>query len=274
MDMERPTSRPNGGEHHPETRWVNSYGTDDAETQAHIENARVDASRERERNREKLEHMVELGVNPDDAETVIEFEQSAEDTQPDIVSDTNDGTAEVEPRQHPRVYIACLASRARGITHGMWIDANQTPDELNADIAAMLDSSPVPGPQYWAIEDTEDFSGLELPEMAYTSHISRLGRGVAEHGVAFTAWVELVGDDEPDKLDTFDDFFVGSFDSPEDWAKAAAQDLEWPEQLDREVSDPMLRRYVTIDYKKMAKETSDTWDLVTGSDGRTYVFMR
>jgi hypothetical protein len=44
--MEKQPHQPNGGEHDP---GVNSYCTDDPEVQAHIENARFDAARERKR---------------------------------------------------------------------------------------------------------------------------------------------------------------------------------------------------------------------------------
>ena len=60
---------------------MNSYGTDDPEAQAHIENARIDAARERKQSREKLKRMVELGVNADDAETVVEFQDYIGDLQ-------------------------------------------------------------------------------------------------------------------------------------------------------------------------------------------------
>ena len=69
--MEQQPHQPNGGEH---DHSANSYGTDDPETQAHIENARVDAARERKRDRAKLERLIELGMNVEDAQSFIEFE--------------------------------------------------------------------------------------------------------------------------------------------------------------------------------------------------------
>jgi hypothetical protein len=84
----------------------------------------------------------------------------------------------------------------------------------------------------------------------------------------------MVGTQDRDQLARFDDFYVGSYDSPEAWAREVADDLSWPEQLDREIADPFLRRYVVIDYAKVAREGAEGWDVLTGSDGRTHVFLR
>ncbi len=397
--MERPTPHNHGGEDRPNKyQGANSYGTDDPETQAHIENARFDSTMERRRNRERLERMVELGIDPDDAETVIEFEGVLPETEPDAqwpaadsdqsVLDDEDccrlcgahfsdpcepecprrspddscGNEHPEPQEydhlaicrtdlakmmeltqaehgretltefagylrsrphgithaplfdepatkrytdigtsredaatlagyekylrtqtgesiyHPRIYVADVASHQRGIRHGLWIDANQNAEELEGDIAAMLDSSPtlpqLPWTQAWIVEATKDFAGLDLHGFTDTTLVAKLAKGVADFGAAYSAYVEIVGTTDPDMLDRFEDFYVGSYESPEAWAKHTADDMEWPQQLDRDVADPLLRRFVTIDYKKMASEARESWDIVTGINGRTYVFMR
>ncbi|WP_405056995.1 hypothetical protein OG474_30195 [Kribbella sp. NBC_01505] len=56
---------------------VNPYGTDDPEEQAYIENARYDATMERRANRARLERYAELGLDPDAAQSLIEFMDSA-----------------------------------------------------------------------------------------------------------------------------------------------------------------------------------------------------
>jgi antirestriction protein len=121
---------------------------------------------------------------------------------------------------------------------------------------------------------TAEFTGLDLDSCDDTALIAELARGVAEHGAAYAAWVSMVGTEDRDQLAQFDDFYVGSYDSPEAWAREVADDLSWPEQLDREISDPFLRRYVVIDYAKVAREGSEGWDVLTGTDGRTHVFLR
>jgi hypothetical protein len=143
---ERPaeTPTPPGGEQPP---GVNSYGTDDPEVQARIEQARSAAYEERLRDRARLEHYVEAGVDPDDAETLIEFEHLARDQR------TADATAgedapeqrEAERLYNPEVHLRDVSSQKKGIDYGLWIDANQNADELNSDIDDMLASSPTVG---------------------------------------------------------------------------------------------------------------------------------
>ncbi len=78
--MENQPRYPQGGEN--PYQQANSYGTDDPVIQASIEQARTEASQERRRNRAKLENYVAAGMDADDAEAVVEFEQSVADTEP------------------------------------------------------------------------------------------------------------------------------------------------------------------------------------------------
>jgi antirestriction protein len=284
--MERQPHRPQGGDH---DQGVNSYGTDDPETQAHIENARIDAARERQQDRALFERLVELGVTPEDAETYIEFKPylrdlrartSTSDGPPEIVvPPRSEGRAEREqPRLTPRVYVVDLASQQHGVEHGAWIDATRDQDELEANIAAMLDSSPtppgLPWDQAWTVGAAAEFAGLDLTGCNDAELIAELARGVTEWGAAYAAWATLTGIEDRDQLAKFSDFYVGSYDSPQEWARAMAEDLDWSGQLDREITDPFLRSNVMIDYAKMAREAAMTWDVVTGHDGRVHVFLR
>ncbi|WP_410623220.1 antirestriction protein ArdA [Amycolatopsis sp. cmx-8-4] len=287
--MEQQPHNPHGGEQPPE---VNSYGTDDPEAQAHIENARVDTARERRRDRTNFEHLIELGMRPEDAETFIEFEHFVQNQMatghqwpteeppegtpalPAVAEAGADDTVERRPRSEPRVYVADLASHNHGIQHGQWIDANQEADELDANIAAMLDSSPTVGAREWAIHDTDGFAGLDIGEHTDTVTISRLARGIDGYGAAFAAYVGLAETGHDTTIEQFEAFYVGSYDTPEDWARETAEDLEWPRVLDEAITDPFLRRYVTIDYATMASEGALSWDVATGHDGKTHVFLR
>ncbi|WP_435656012.1 antirestriction protein ArdA [Brucella pituitosa] len=46
-------------------------------------------------------------------------------------------------RKHSRIYVACLTAYNDGYLHGAWIDADQDPDQIKDEIAAMLVRSPV-----------------------------------------------------------------------------------------------------------------------------------
>jgi antirestriction protein len=177
------------------------------------------------------------------------------------------------PQYHPRIYVADLASHNQGIQHGLWIDADQEAEGLQADIEALLASSPTTGAEEYAIHDYDGFAGFEISEHEDLAVVSRVAQGIARHGDAFAAYVQIVGTDDRDLLDRFEDFYVGSYNNPEAWAREVGADLEWGRHLD-EVVDPMLRPYLVIDYARFARDQRQNWDVLEGIDGRTHVFMR
>jgi antirestriction protein len=181
---------------------------------------------------------------------------------------------EVPPGYDPRVYIADLDSLRRTIHHGLWVDANQTPADLNADVTAMLDSSPTVGATQWAVGATKDFGGLDLTGFRDLALISQLADGVVQHGSAYPAWVDVVGLSDIEQLDKFDDFYIGSYDSREAWMRHIADDLDWHGHLDR-VVDPKLRPFLRVDYEAMAgSHLAESWDVALGHDRRIHVFLR
>ncbi|MGH3992463.1 MAG: antirestriction protein ArdA [Pseudonocardiaceae bacterium] len=221
-------------------------------------------------------------MNAEDAQSFIEFEESItghtdqlsirEEAPPWPTHDT-DESAERVKQCEPRIYVADTTSAQRGISHGLWIDADQEPNELDDDVAAMLASSPTPDATEWAVQATEDFAGLDLHDYTDTTLISLLAKGVAEHGFAYSAWVAINGTDDRVVLERFNDFYVGSYENAEAWMREVADDLGWQKQRGR-IMDPLLQPYVTLDYAAMAEDAARSWDTVTGIDGRLYVFMR
>jgi len=81
----------------------------------------------------------------------------------------------------PRIYVACLAAYNSGILHGRWINAT-TPDEIKAEVSAMLAESPVPQAEEWAIHDYEGFEGVSLSECASFETVCDLAAFLSEHG--------------------------------------------------------------------------------------------
>jgi antirestriction protein len=357
--MERHPHQPEGGEH--TTPVANSYGTDDPEAQARIEHARVEATRERRRDRLTLERLVELGLHPDNAEVLIEFDHavreaktegehyrttSLEDTRRDLADllalrthprgdaalaafaadlrkDIGNGRlantvpssfatyqaagldrrdaltvadfeyylryklasagdpaaslgieqAERPSKPAPRVYVIDHRTDNSQEPFGQWIDADQSADLLEAAIAEAFGRPPEDEVSDWSVTNTEGFTGIDLFGSSDSQLIATLGQGVAEHGAAFAAWVELHGTGDVDLVSRFNDFYIGSYRDERDWAESIAADLEWLEHLDR-VVEPTLRPYVRIDYDQVARDTRGSWDLITGADGRVYVFLR
>ena len=81
----------------------------------------------------------------------------------------------------PRIYVACLAAYNSGILHGRWIRAT-TPDEIKAEVSAMLAESPVPQAEEWAIHDYEGFEGVSLSECTSFETVCDLAAFLGEHG--------------------------------------------------------------------------------------------
>src|SRR5581483_1339808 len=104
-----------------------------------------------------------------------------------------------------------LADYNAGRLHGVWIDAAQEPDDLQLHINAMLARSTEPIAEEWAIHDFEGFNGLHLGEWENLEHVSRVAKGIRDHGLAFAHWATLVSGDE--ELDQFEDHYHGRWDS-------------------------------------------------------------
>lgn len=83
-----------------------------------------------------------------------------------------------------RIYAACLASYNSGILHGKWIDvAGEWVDEIRDQISAMLEKSPAPGAEEYAIHDYDDLPNFgEHPDLQAIADYSRLVESAAESG--------------------------------------------------------------------------------------------
>ena len=94
---------------------------------------------------------------------------------------------ETEQTIKPRIYIASLADYNAGRLLGRWIDADQTAEEIRAEIAEMLAESREVVAEEWAIHDYEGFAGLALSEFDHIDDVASVAAGVAEHGPVFAA---------------------------------------------------------------------------------------
>ena len=103
----------------------------------------------------------------------------------------------------PKIYAACLAAYNHGVLHGEWIHADQEPDYLHAEILDMLEASPVPGGEEWAIHDYEGFGAFDLHEHEDLATVARVASGIVLHGTAFSHWIQEVGSETEDALETF-----------------------------------------------------------------------
>ena len=119
----------------------------------------------------------------------------------------------------PRIYVASLASYNNGILHGEWIDCDQSVEDIQSDIAAMLSRCPEHGEEY-AIHDF-DLMGIQIGEYESIESVVKIAEGLSEHGAAFKAAMHYFsGVDEA--LEALENQYRGSYESLEAYAEEFA----------------------------------------------------
>jgi antirestriction protein len=152
----------------------------------------------------------------------------------------------------PRIYVACLASYNSGLLHGEWIDANQSPDAILEAIQAMIQASPTPYAEEWAIHDYENFHGVQIHEYTSLETVSKIALAIEEHGEAVAAFINYHG---LDYLDNFEEQHQGTYASEADFVEEMLEDTGALEPLEK----AGLLYY--IDFEKMARDwfINDYW---------------
>ncbi len=165
------------------------------------------------------------------------------------------------------IYVASLSDYNAGILHGKWInlDNNKTYEEVMEEVKTMLAASPtakeegLPAEE-WAIHDfelpfkVEEFTGIE-------EIITQLEL-IEEHGNAWLAWVNIVGEHYA-TLENFEDNFIGEYESLEDYCWQYIEDTGVFKDC------PMLENY--FDMEAYARDVSfdiNSWDI----EGICYIF--
>lgn len=147
----------------------------------------------------------------------------------------------------PRVYAACLASYNAGTLHGEWIDATD-PDELREGIGDMLADSPADDAEEWAFHNSEDFGEYSVGEHDDIDILTEVGRCIEEHGEAFAAYAENIGDGADEA--GFEEAYCGEWDSETDYAENFMDDCyEVPAHLSNYIDyDAFARDLFCGDY--------------------------
>jgi antirestriction protein len=180
---------------------------------------------------------------------------------------------ETEPRPSPAIYVASLADYNNGVLHGAWIDAARDPDEIQGDINDILDSSREPNAEEWAIHDYGQFGRWRVHEYDSIEQVSRIARGIAEHGYAFSAWADVF-DGEPASfdIDSFHEAYLGHYDSVAEYVERMGDELGYTEELAK--LPEHLQSYVRIDYAAIARDVQLSGDVATVDDphGGVWIF--
>jgi antirestriction protein len=84
-----------------------------------------------------------------------------------------------------RMHIVSRSDCNTGGFVGRWIDANQSAEEISAEIQEMLAESMYPFAKHWAIHDYEGFCGVHLNRHECLSDVADLAQGIEEYGSVF-----------------------------------------------------------------------------------------
>jgi antirestriction protein len=189
------------------------------------------------------------------------------------------GAAETDPHSDeerddkfgPRIYVASLSDYNAGRLHGVRLDADQTPEQLQEQLQAMLAASPEPLAEEYAIHGYEGFHDLHIDEFTSLDTLSRLARGIAEHGEAFAHWAEYLGTSDVDYVErTFENAYLGRYESMESYVEQYLQDGDAYRFMD--YLPESLRPYVTVDIEQLASDMEMELYVAELADGGVFVF--
>lgn len=164
---------------------------------------------------------------------------------------------EQESQPAPRIYVRSLVDYNEGHDIGDWIDASQDLEDIHADLQRILARSlhahwTGEPSEEWAIHDYDGFGSVQLHEYESLDVVCALGKGIAEHGLAFAAWAEIEDNKDIHTLERFRDAYIGEFESRQAYAEHMVGELDGDKAL--EALPEWLRDIVRIDYEAMVNE--------------------
>jgi antirestriction protein len=176
-----------------------------------------------------------------------------------------------KPKSKYSIYVACLAAYNNGCLHGAWIDATQEPEEIEAEVQAMLAGSPIPNAEEWAIHDY-DLGGVKISEYESFATVSALAKTLDEHGAAWVAYIGHIGweysaQDWDATTEKFENAYRG------EWSSIAAFSEDFYDSIHGMESIPDLVRY-HINWESLGNSMAidDVW--TAPAPGGIYVFER
>ncbi len=206
-----------------------------------------------------------------------EHEPSRPPEQQPAINEADTPEIERQSRNEPRIYVASLTDYNNGILHGAWLNAEAEPEQIYAGVRDMLSRSPAAKrygdvAEEWAIHDYEGFGGMRLSEYEDFATVSRLTRGIIDHGPAFAAWVDHRGKHD-ELIDEFDDHYFGEWNSVREYAEHILDDLGYLDEIEKVVPD-YLKPYVAIDTSAFSRDLILGGDIHVheNADGKVWVF--
>ena len=164
-----------------------------------------------------------------------------------------DELSKVDEVEKSKIYVACLSSYNSGILHGAWIEPKADKDELEAQIAEMLKTSPSPDAEEYAIHDYDNFPDLgEYPDL---EKVIEVVEAIKLHGV--TAVKGFIDHWSLEDLAHFDEAFQGTFDSFKEFAEDYAEDcilVDCPEHIKNYIDYEQIEQELSFSYMECEAE--------------------
>ncbi|ABW12090.1 Antirestriction ArdA family protein [Parafrankia sp. EAN1pec] len=176
-----------------------------------------------------------------------------------------------------RVYVTSLADYVNGDLHGRWIAADRDVEDLEGAVARLLATSPArragEEAEEWAVHDYEGFeddAAFTLGEWPSLQALSKVAKGLTEHGPAFGAWVAYLGGADDELVDRFEEFYRGEWGSITEYAEDYLQETEIYRALDE--LPEYIRHYVSVDVEQYAEDLTSTMYVADTPEGGVWVF--
>ncbi len=125
-----------------------------------------------------------------------------------------------------RIYVACLASYTAGHLFGQWVDIDGLDaDDIGEAVQAMLDRSPIPHAEEYAIHDHEGFPVGSVGEYTSLNEIAELGEAIDTYGDAFIAALSnFLGSNQVESALDYLDNYMGVYESLADYEQRKADE--------------------------------------------------
>jgi antirestriction protein len=136
-----------------------------------------------------------------------------------------------------------------------------------------LASSREPGAEDWAIHDYEQFGRWRAHEYDSIETVSRIARGIAELGYAYSAWAYVHdGESASFDIDSFQEAYLGHYDSVTGYVEQMADELGYTEELAK--LPEHLQDYVRLDFAAIARDMHLSGEIATVDDpnGGLWIF--